>query len=292
MNALHPSPALRAPSSTRGEGKKFTKMHALGNDFIVIDGTHDDDTSLFTQPAFIQQIADRHRGIGFDQCLIIEPALSPKADFFYRIINANGAEVGQCGNGARCAARFIHEKQLSAKKTLILETRTTLLSVSINAPYDYTSITATLGVPSFVSQDIQTLHNTDFYALNIGNPHAIIHIDQIALAPVDAIGKIFNTQPSSLFPDGVNVEFMQIIDSQHLQLRVFERGAGETQACGSGACAAMICARQFYGTDATMHITLPGGTLTISWQGEGHPVHLTGDAVTVFEGVLALSPCA
>lgn len=256
----------------------FTKMHALGNDFMVIDGINQ---SISLSPEFIRKLSDRHRGIGFDQCLLIEPTTIPNTDFFYTIFNADGTEVGQCGNGARCVARFIHENKLSTHAKLRLATRTTQLTTEIHDS-NYQAITATLGVPCF-DTSISTLDNITFHVVDLGNPHAVIRVDNVKTARVDHIGQLLNQNPI-LFPSGVNVEFMQIDNKHHIKLRVFERGAGETQACGSGACAAMVCARKFYETDSTMEVELPGGTLHITWEGEGSLVSVTGNAVRVFDG--------
>ncbi len=255
-------------------------MHALGNDFMVIDGVNQ---HIHLSPVMIQALSDRHRGIGFDQLLLIEK--SKVADFSYTIFNADGTESGQCGNGARCVARFIHEKQLSQKKKLTLETKTTQIVVELHDD-NYQRITAELGIPSIVPEE-KLLQFHTFHSIDVGNPHAIMKVDDIQLIPVNEIGLFFNK--STQFPEGVNVEWMQIDSPQQLKLRVYERGTGETQACGSGACAAMVCARKFYGADSTMEVELPGGILSISWQGEGQPVCVTGNAVHVFDGILSES---
>lgn len=293
---------------------KFTKMHGLGNDFMVIDGVNYPEVAqvIRTSKTLLQNLSDRHRGVGFDQCLLIEKGNSP-IDFFYSIFNADGSEVGQCGNGARCVARFIHEEGLSAKKKYRLATKTTELTVEIHDK-NYQKITVELGVARFLSTCLEPLLANEclsqrkrmprrgqvrenlgilkdseytFCAIDLGNPHAVIRVNDIDSASVEKIGQQLNTSPfHPLFPTGVNVGFMEIKNNQQLNLRVFERGAGETQACGSGACAAMICARKFYDTDSTMCVTLPGGTLEITWSGDGFPVSMTGDAVRVFDGVL------
>ncbi len=284
---------------------KFTKMHALGNDFIVMDGINQ---SIKLTPALLQTLSDRHRGIGFDQCLLVERPISADTDFFYSIFNADGTEVGQCGNGARCVARFIHENKLytqdlNQKKALtkhknkyILATKTTQLTVEVHhSDENYEKITAELGVPRFISNHLETIKPINinyndqeiaFHAIDLGNPHAVIRVKDINNAPVEQIGELFKSAPFlSLFPEGVNVGFMEINNNHELKLRVYERGTGETQACGSGACAAMICARKFYHTDSTMDVKLPGGTLQIHWESDGSPVSITGNAVRVFDGV-------
>jgi diaminopimelate epimerase len=257
---------------------KFSKMHALGNDFMVIDGVNQ---VIQLSPVIIQALSDRHRGVGFDQLLLIQS--SHVADFSYTIFNADGTESGQCGNGARCVARFIHEKKLSAKKKLTLETKTTHIVVELHDD-KYQKITAELGVPSIVPEE-ELLQFHTFHSIDVGNPHAIMKVDDITQIPVNDIGLFFNR--STRFSEGVNVEWMQMDTPQKLALRVYERGTGETQACGSGACAAMVCARKFYGADSTMEVALPGGVLSIKWEGEGHPVCVTGNAVHVFDGVLS-----
>jgi diaminopimelate epimerase len=270
---------------------KFTKMHALGNDFMVIDGVNQPWVGEYIQSSktLLKNLSDRHRGIGFDQCLLIENPFCRKTgnfpiDFFYSIFNADGSEVGQCGNGARCVARFIHEQKLSSHKKYHLATKTTQLTVEVHDK-NYKKITAELAIPQFFSTQLETYENIAFHAVDLGNPHAVIHMDNIQDALVDKIGRLMNSAPfHSFFPSGVNVGFMEIHDNHHLKLRVYERGAAETQACGSGACAAMVCARKFYHTDSTMTVELPGGALEITWMGEGFPVSVTGDAVRVFDG--------
>jgi diaminopimelate epimerase len=257
----------------------FSKMHGLGNDFMVIDGVNQ---SIQLSASDIQAFSDRHRGIGFDQLLLVGPSKIAGVDFSYTIFNADGTESGQCGNGARCVARFIHEKKLSTKKKLTLETKTSHVVVEIHDDH-YQRITAQLGVPSIIPEE-QLLQFHAFHSIDVGNPHAIMRVDDISVIPVHEIGTFFNK--STYFPKGVNVEWMQIDRPNKLKLRVFERGTGETQACGSGACAAMICARKFYGADSTMDVELPGGILSIHWEGEGQPVSVTGSAVHVFDGVL------
>lgn len=264
----------------------FTKMHALGNDFMVIDAVRQSilwpDT---TWHRLIRQWSHRQFGIGFDQCLIISRVPS-STDFFYRIFNADGTEVGQCGNGARCAARFIHEQGLSPDKKLTLVTQTTQMTVILHDD-DYQRITVELNSPYF-SSEIKTIQGYPCHVLDIGNPHVVIQTEQLDNIPIDELGLLLNNtlNPHILFPKGTNIEWMQWQDAGHLKCRVFERGVGETQACGSGAVAAMVCARKFYQADAQVKVELPGGCLTIQWEGDGHPIFMTGDASRVYQGVI------
>lgn len=254
----------------------FTKMHALGNDFMVIDGVNQ---SIKLSSDILQAWSNRHRGIGFDQCLLIEPSSLPEVDFAYRIFNADGSEVGQCGNGARCAARFIHENKLSLKRNLTLSTLTTLLNIEIHDEY-YQKITVTLGIPHFEER------HHDFHFVDLGNPHAVFLVEQVDEVSIQTRGESLNAD-HRLFPEGVNVGFMEIQQPESLRLRVFERGVGETEACGSGACAAMVCAKKFHNAASEMAVHLPGGTLQISWAGDGSPVLMTGNAIRVFDGVVS-----
>jgi len=270
---------------------KFTKMHGLGNDFIVIDATQ---IPLTLSASHIQQWSDRHRGIGFDQCLILEPPRSPHTDFFYRIYNANGQEVGQCGNGARCLARFIAYYNLSNKKDWIVETHTRTLQLRLNAN---DTVTVDLGVPLSAPKAIPLLMETQqasyhlapfppFHAINVGNPHAIVLTENVSNAPVQSLGQALSTH--SIFPEGVNVGFMQRIDPTHIQLRVYERGCGETEACGSGAVAAAAVGRLYHGLEENIRVTLPGGVLSVQWKSPEDPIYLTGEATFVYEGEILL----
>jgi diaminopimelate epimerase len=267
-------------------------MHGLGNDFMVIDGVNQ---SLQLTPAQIIKLADRHRGIGFDQLLMVEPATMPNTDFFYRIYNQDGSEVAQCGNGARCLARFIADNKLSDKKQLRIATNNSQMELILE---EDGNISVNMGIPQFVPKHIplnvtreQLMYsiagpNSDlqFAALSIGNPHAILFVNDLMQAPVDTLGAWFNT--NFLFPEGVNVSFVHIRNRQQFDLRVYERGVGETQACGSGAAAAMIAARRDGKLDAHATAHLAGGDLLIRWQGENEPVWLRGPAETVFVGAI------
>jgi len=273
---------------------KFSKMHGLGNDFMVIDGIHQ---AVNLSPQQISNWADRHFGIGFDQLLLVEKAQSPRALFKYRIFNADGGEVAQCGNGARCFARFVREKGLTSEDIITVETHNGLLQLKM---IDDQMVEVNMGVPDFTPAHIPLLseqrqnhyhimlggHNISFSALSIGNPHAVIVVDNVDTAEVHKIGPALESHP--LFPQRVNVGFMQIVDRHQFRLRVYERGSGETQACGSGACAAMAAANMLGLLDQRATAHLLGGDLQLSWQGEGKPVMMTGSTAHVYEGEIKL----
>lgn len=273
---------------------RFTKMHGLGNDFVVLDAVRQ---SIRLNADIIKRIADRNLGIGCDQVLVIEPPTDRNIDFNYRIFNCDGSEVEQCGNGARCIGRYIKDQQLSGKKTLRIKTKNRVMEITTTTK---NMITANMGEPSFIPADIpldseqqKDLYSIDINnsslkiaALSVGNPHAVLQVDNIDQADVETIGTLI--QKHSLFPESVNVGFMQIIDRQNLALRVYERGVGETHACGSGACAAAVAAIKQGLVDKTIEIKLLGGKLTIEWQGEGQPILMTGPAETVFHGKIKL----
>jgi diaminopimelate epimerase len=273
---------------------KFTKMHGLGNDFVVIDAVRQ-HINLTTDA--IKTLADRNLGIGCDQVLLIEPPSDKNIDFNYRIFNCDGSEVEQCGNGARCMGRFIADQQLSGKKTVLLQTKNRIMEVTTKAK---NLVTANMGEPIFTPADIPfssqqqdklyTIEaeskNFEIAALSIGNPHAVIQVDDIDTTAVEDIGPLI--QGHDQFPESVNVGFMQIIDRQNIKLRVYERGVGETQACGSGACAAAVAAIQQDLVDSKVNIELLGGELCIEWLGEGEPILMTGPAKTVFHGKIKL----
>jgi diaminopimelate epimerase len=276
-------------------------MDALGNDFMVIDGINQ---SVHLTPELIFKWADRKTGIGenypirgFDQLLLIESSSSPGCDFTYRIFNADGSEVAQCGNGARCIARFVFEKKLSDKVDLIFETQNGLVQTR---RFEDNQIIVNMGAPRFALADIPAIfpeeaevyslevagHPSKLHLVSMGNPHAVLFVDDITTAPVERIGSAL--QANSHFPERVNVGFAQVIDRRHMKLRVFERGAGETQACGSGACAAMVAAQQKGLVDEKVTIELPGGALTVQWQGEKTGVFLGGPAELIYEGELSI----
>lgn len=266
---------------------RFTKMHALGNDFMVIDGIH--QRIAFT-PEHIRTLAQRHTGVGFDQCLIVEPSSDPTIDFFYRIYNADGSEVGQCGNGARCLARFIDRAQLSHKKTITVATRTTRMSLQIN---DDQTVTVDLGRPQWKHNTASPLpplehiqldqHTYAFHEVDVGNPHAVLLTTDVHHAPVNTIGKQLSTHP--FFPLQCNIGFMQILNPNHIQCRVYERGCGETQACGSGAVAAAAIGGLVHGLSSHVTVTLPGGDVSIHWPDHNGSIFLTGGATFVYDGI-------
>ena len=273
---------------------KFTKMHGIGNDFVVIDAVRQ-HINLTTDA--IRQIADRNQGIGCDQVLLIEPPSDKNIDFNYRIFNCDGTEVEQCGNGARCMGRYIADQQLSGKKSVLLKTKNRVMEVTTK---NKDLVTANMGAPIFTPSDIpfnsdqqQQLypmeagpHSVEIAVLSVGNPHAVIQVEDIDTAEVDNIGTLI--QAHKLFPESVNVGFMQIMDRQTIKLRVYERGVGETQACGSGACAAAVAAIQQNLVDSHVNLELLGGSLSIEWHGDDEPIMMTGPAETVFHGKIKL----
>jgi diaminopimelate epimerase len=269
-------------------------MHGLGNDFVIIDAV---SRPLSLTPEQIRFLADRHIGIGCDQLLVVEPARDARADFRYRIYNADGSEAEQCGNGARCFARFVREHGLTAKDDLVLETHGGLLRTRL---LDGHLVTVDMGVPRLEPADVPfvTQQGGPNYTLQIdgeaieinvvsmGNPHAVLVVDDITRAAVERLGPLI--ERDERFPQRVNVGFMEIEDRAHIRLRVFERGAGETLACGSGACAAVVAGRQRGLLDDRVAVELPGGNLFVQWQGDGTSVAMTGPATLVFEGAIAL----
>ena len=278
----------------------FTKMHGLGNDFVVIDATRAPLHELLRapSPALLRQLTDRRFGVGCDQVLLIEPAPSADVDFGYRIFNADGSEVGQCGNGSRCLARYVREHGLSDKRHLRVQTSTSLLELHL---LDDGQVRVNMGAPRFEPAEIPMIvhaggRSAEYSltladgtalacgAVSMGNPHAVIEVADVDTAPVAAIGEELQRHPA--FPERVNAGFVQFVDGAHARLRVHERGAGETLACGSGACAAMVVGRIWGKLGASAAIVVRGGTLQLEWAGEGEPVFMTGPAETVFEGSL------
>ena len=273
---------------------KFTKMHGLGNDFIVIDAINQ-SVSLTAEQ--VRLLADRHFGIGCDQLLLVEPATSGEADFRYRIYNADGGEVGQCGNGARCFMRFVNEQGLSDKSELYVETAGGPLRLTREADGQ---VTVNMGVPRLQPGEIPfdapayaplyplsaAGHELEIAALSIGNPHAVLLVDDIDSAPVAELGPVIESHPR--FPERVNAGFMQVVDPQTIHVRVYERGAGETLACGSGACAAVVAGQLWERLDTRVKVFLKGGELMVSWRGKGEPVMMTGPATTVYQGHIEL----
>ena len=272
----------------------FTKMHGLGNDFVVIDAINQDIDLTDDQVRFI---ADRHFGVGCDQLLLVEAAETDDVDFMYRIFNANGGEVEQCGNGARCFAVFVREKGLSDKNPIVVETDTGVISLYTE---ENAQIRVDMGIPKLNPWEIPFNADTrlDEYAIDVngeilkigavslGNPHAVTIVENVDMTDVDTLGVAIENH--ALFPNRVNAGFMQIVSDSHIHLRVFERGAGETLACGTGACAAVVVGRLQGRLAYNVQVDLPGGSLQISWQGEGTPVMMTGPATTVFEGKITV----
>ena len=272
----------------------FTKMHGLGNDFVVIDAINQ---HVVLTAEKIKSLSDRHFGIGFDQLLLVDKALSENADFTYRIFNADGGEVSQCGNGARCFARFVQEKKLSNKNEICVDTNSGQLLLRFNKSG---LITVNMGIPKHKPTEIPLLVDqesqfynvhvnateTFFSAVSMGNPHAVIQVNAIASAAVADLGCILENH--AIFPERANIGFMQIINRQYIKLRVFERGAAETLACGSGACAAVVVGIEQDLLDNEVCVELPGGELNINWSGRGEPVFMTGPAISVFDGTINL----
>ena len=275
---------------TRMSLLRFTKMHGLGNDFIVINNMQAD---VFLEPERIRRLADRHTGIGFDQLLLVEPAQHPDAEFDYRIFNADGAEVEHCGNGARCFARYVVDQGLSSHTTICVNTNNGLITLKLNAVGD---VTVLMGVPEFEPSQVPFLapQVEPFYELQvadtnlqvgvaaISNPHVLLAVEDVDTAAVQRLGQLIERHPR--FPNRVNVGFMQRIDSRHIRLRVFERGVGETRACGTGACAAVAIGHIQGKLDKTVTVSLPGGDLQINWPNINATIEMTGSCSTVFEG--------
>jgi diaminopimelate epimerase len=273
---------------------KFTKMHGAGNDFVVIDGVRQ---NIDLSPENIRYIADRNFGVGCDQLLLVEKAQHKDADFRYRIFNADGGEVEQCGNGARCFVRFVHDHKLTPKREIVVETKSGLISPCLE---EDGRVTVNMGAPIFepamipfvsdsreVIQALQIGVDTmQITAVSMGNPHAVQVVADVETAPVAAHGPLIEHHPR--FPKRVNVGFMQILNRNHIKLRVFERGTGETLSCGTGACAAVVAGIQRGLLDKSVQVITRGGTLSITWNGTGSPVLMTGPAITVFEGEINL----
>jgi diaminopimelate epimerase len=273
---------------------RFTKMHGLGNDFMVLDLI---SQHAHIQPKHAKAWGNRHTGVGFDQLLIVEPPNNPDVDFRYRIFNADGSEVEQCGNGARCFARFVLDKRLTTKKTIRVETKSGIIELHIR---NDGQVSVDMGPPRLApaqipfEAEVEALSYSvdvdgrrfELAAVSMGNPHAVLRVDNVDTAPVHELGPRLEHHPR--FPQRVNVGFVQIIDRHQARLRVWERGAGETQACGTGACAAAVAAIHQGWLDSPVQLELPGGRLSIEWAGPGRPVIMTGPAVRVYEGQIRL----
>ncbi|MBV4369071.1 diaminopimelate epimerase [Erwinia sp. BNK-24-b] len=273
---------------------QFSKMHGLGNDFMVVDAV---TQNVYFSPELIRRLADRHLGIGFDQLLIVEPPYDPDLDFHYRIFNADGSEVAQCGNGARCFARFVRLKGLTNKSDIRVSTQTGRMVLSVTPDE---MVCVNMGEPNFEPQQVPFRANKaeSLYLMraaeqtvmcgvvSMGNPHCVLQVDSVKTALVETLGPVLESHER--FPERVNVGFMEVVAREHIRLRVYERGAGETQACGSGACAAVAVGIQQMLLAEKVRVDLPGGSLTIAWKGPGHPLYMTGPATHVYDGFIHL----
>ena len=272
----------------------FTKMQGTGNDFVIFD-TFSEPLSLSAEQ--IKKIADRHLGIGCDQVLLIGPSKNNEVDVYYRIFNSDGTEVSQCGNGARCVAVYLKNKGIVKKNNITAETKSSQLILTID---DNDSVTVNMGIPKFDPANIpldvdEKSENYSlklgkeeivFGAISIGNPHAVVIVDDVDLASVKTIGDFL--QKNGIFPEGVNVGFAQILDRKNIKLRVYERGVGETLACGSGACAAVAVVYQQGHLEEEVNVELRGGRLTLRWKGAEQPIYMSGFVETVYEGEIEL----
>lgn len=275
---------------------KFSKMQGLGNDFVVLDAVRDIQLARLT-PAQAKFLADRHFGVGCDQILIVQKPTRPDVDFRYRIFNADGGEVEQCGNGARCFVRFVHDEHLSEKKSILVETQCGVLTLTLQ---DNGEVTVDMGVPRFKPAEIPFTSDSDaviqpldvngksvdISVVSMGNPHAVQVVADAEAFPVHIDGPVIESHPR--FPKRVNAGFMQIDSRNAIHLRVYERGSGETLACGTGACAAVVAGIRRGLLDSPVRVTTHGGDLSIAWAGEGQPVMMTGPAVTVFRGQIEI----
>jgi diaminopimelate epimerase len=282
---------MNTPQRTR---LRFTKMHGLGNDFVVFDGINQ---TVALTPEQCRRIADRHFGVGCDQILLVEAATQPDVDFRYRIFNADGGEVEQCGNGARCFVRFVHDKGLTAKSAIRVETASGVIEPRL---LGNGQVTVNMGAPRFAPADIPFAaeaealtyplkvgqHVIEIAVVSMGNPHAVLRVNDLDSAPVDILGAAIESH--ARFPQRVNAGFMQVLTPHDIRLRVYERGAGETLACGTGACAAAVAGIRQGWLQSPVSVHTRGGDLIIEWAGIGHPVLMTGPAVSVFEGELEL----
>jgi diaminopimelate epimerase len=269
---------------------EFTKMHGLGNDFMVVD--------MISQHAHlraeqIKRLSDRRTGIGFDQLLLVEPPSKPDMDFKYRIFNADGSEVEQCGNGARCFAVFVTDQGLTNKNVIKVETANSDIELRIK---DDGRVLVDMNTPRlepsqvpFIAAQADTVYAVEVdgealqvSAISMGNPHAVLMVDDVAEAPIERLGPKLEQHPH--FPEKTNVGFMEVVHRRFIKLRVFERGAGETMACGTGACAAVVAGIQRGELDSPVEVKLPGGNLNISWDGPGHNLMMEGPAMSIYQG--------
>ena len=273
---------------------KFTKMHGAGNDFVVLNGVRQ---RIQLTPEQLRLLADRHFGVGCDQILLVETTQYPDADFRYRIFNADGGEVEQCGNGARCFVRFVHDQGLTHKREIVVETQSGLIIPRLE---EDGRVMVNMGAPIFEAARIPFITNLDamvqplevagetvqITAVSMGNPHAVQVVADVEHAPVGTQGAMIEHHPH--FPKRVNAGYMQVLDRSHIKLRVYERGSGETLSCGTGACAAVVAGIKRGLLDERVHVATRGGVLSIAWAGEGAPVLMTGPAISVFEGEINL----
>lgn len=273
---------------------QFSKMQGLGNDFVVIDNV---TQNVFFSQEKIRQLSDRNFGIGFDQLLLVEPPYDPDQDFHYRIFNADGSEVSQCGNGARCFARFVKMKGLTNRNKIVVSTKAGRMVLYLEKDG---LVTVNMGVPQFAPHLIPLKANKQektyiiraedhtFFcgAVSMGNPHCVLLVDDVQATDVETMGPLLERHER--FTEGVNVGFMQIINPSHIKLRVYERGAGETLACGSGACAAVAVGQLQNRLSKDVKVDLPGGSLKIRWQGKDNVLKMTGAAEHIFDGYINL----
>jgi len=273
---------------------KFTKMHGAGNDFVVLDGVRQ---KIELAPEQLRLLSDRHFGVGCDQILLVEKAESKEADFRYRIFNSDGGEVEQCGNGARCFMRFVHDHKLTGKRSIVVETQSGLImpcleqdgrvTVDMGAPIFDPSLVPFEGGSGAASEPFTVDgHELRISALSMGNPHAVQVVEDIEKAPVGELGPLIERHPR--FTKRVNAGFMQVMDKNSIRLRVYERGAGETLSCGTGACAAVVAGIRRGLLESPVNVVTRGGSLTISWEGGNTAVQMTGPAITVFTGEITI----
>nr|WP_196140134.1 diaminopimelate epimerase [Aliikangiella sp. G2MR2-5] len=272
----------------------FAKMHGLGNDFMVVDGV---SQQIYFTEGQIRKLSDRNRGIGFDQLLLIETPMQPDVDFHYRIFNADGTEVEQCGNGARCLGRFVRQMGLTWKHKIRISTIKGIMNLQLMRNG---LVSVDMGVPELEPAKIpmqqperQLSYQVDvegqvleFGAVSMGNPHCVIRVDDVASTDVDKIGGYLTEH--ELFPQGANIGFMQVVADDEIRLRVYERGVGETQACGTGACASAVVGRMLHQMQQKVRVYLPGGHLHIDWPGEGKPLKMMGPAEFVYQGIIEI----
>ncbi|WP_457913643.1 diaminopimelate epimerase [Candidatus Gillettellia adelgis] len=273
---------------------QFSKMHGLGNDFMLVDAV---TQHVHFSPQLIRKLSDRHRGIGFDQLLVIEPPSDPKVDFHYRIFNADGSEVTQCGNGARCFARFVYLKGLTNKREIRISTQNKCMVLNLNSN---DQVSVNMGEPNFDPQAVPFRatqakkiyiirareHAVLCSVVSMGNPHCIVQVDDIHTPKVLLLGPLL--EKHERFPEKANVGFVQVVSHEHIKLRVYERGRGETKSCGSGACAAVAVGIHQKLLSESVRVELPGGSLHIHWKGPGNSLFMKGPATHIYDGFIQL----